>query len=309
MSVGALEPNMIVGPFMVAEAIARGGMATVYRAQRQDRPGGEVALKISRFAESDKRYGDAVRFEANLLEHLDHPNIVKLVPIPVPNQRVFPSAARAMQIRGNPWYYAMEYMEGGSLLTYVEKGGRLAIDVAVSIAYQVARGLLYMHKMGYAHLDTKVENILFRYPVKKGALLHVVLVDFGVSAQNVRGMQATGGTLLIMAPERLTPPEPGDPPLDAGKMDVYSLGVTMYRILTGQYPFIGNSQRTLISAILNDPVTPPNEHRADIPPDIAGLVMACLAKDQIDRIGLPELVADLERLPYRITRLTRELGG
>jgi serine/threonine-protein kinase len=303
MSVGVLGPNMMVGPFIIHEAIAKGGMATVYHASLPD-GSHEAALKVSRYAETDRRYGNALRFEADLLENLNHPNIVRLLPLPLPNVRIPPVTAKAMQVRGNPWYYAMEYMHGGPLLSYIEHGGTLPLDVAASIIYQVSRGLLYLHKVGYAHLDIKTENILLKYPLEKGAIIHPVIIDFGVAAQSSRGVQAAGGTLLIMAPERLAA-QTDDASIDASKLDVYSLGVTFYRLLTGQYPFAGFSQRALISAILNDPIVPPSDVYSGIPPEANALAMACLAKDQADRMDLPTLVAQLERLPYRITRLSR----
>lgn len=309
MSVGVIPEQTPIGPFMVTRALAKGGMATVYQAANTD-SGQEVAIKISRFAESDKRYGNALRFEADLLENLDHPNIVTVVPIPIPDTKILPVAAKAINQRGSPWYYTMEYLGGGSLTSYVEDGGILPADIVASMAYQVGRGLLYLHKKGFAHLDVKGDNILFRYPLKKGELLHSVMVDFGVAAQTSRGLEAAGGTLLIMAPERLAAPstDSGEKvPLDAAKMDTYALGVTMYRSLTGQYPFAGFNQRALIASILGSPVVPPGEIVRDMPPEVNSIVLRCLEKDPRERISLAALVAQLERLPYRLSRMNRDL--
>lgn len=305
MASGVMEDTAVVGPFRLLNQLARGGMATVYHAQHAE-TGEQVALKISRHAETDRRYGNALRFEADLLEKLDHPNIVSIKPIQLPGAKIPPYAAKALQMRGHPWYYTMEYLYGGSLLSYVPQGGVLPVDIVVSVFYQVARGLLYLHKQGYAHFDVKAENILFRYELKNGALLHPILIDFGVSAQTSRGLEATGGTLLIMAPERLSQNSAGSS-LDAGKMDVYSVGVTMFRMLTGQYPFTGFSQRALIGAILNDTPRPPSDYRPNIPEEIDALVLTCLERDQVNRLSLHHLVGHLERLPYRISRMNRHL--
>lgn len=305
MSAGVLSPNMTIGPYTIRQAMARGGMATVYYAALKD-GSSEVALKISRFAETDRRYGNALRFEADLLEKLNHPNIVNIEAIPLPGAKIPPFSAKALQIKGHPWYYTMEFLHGNSLLSYVQKGGTLPVDIAISIAYQVSRGLLFLHKHGYAHLDIKAENILFKYPLTKGELIHPVIIDFGVSAQTSRGLESTGGTLLIMSPERLSSGSE-EQDHDAGKMDVYSIGVTLYRILTGQYPFAGFSQRALISSILNDIPKPPDAIRKGIPEEVNTLVMNCLEKEQVNRPSLPHLVAFLERLPYRISRLNRDI--
>ena len=296
-----------IGPYAIHEQLAEGGMAYVYRATDLC-SGDEVALKVSRFAETDRRYGNALRFEADLLEQLDHPNIVKVLPIPLSGAKIPPYSAKALEVRGHPWYYAMEFLLGGVLIDYVEHGSALPVDVTCSVAYQIGRALLYLHERGYAHLDVKAENILFKYPLRKGALIQPVLLDFGVAAQNKQGVETTGGTLLIMAPERLDRPDNGaQRHLDASKMDVYALGVTCYRVLTGQYPFIGATQRALISAILSSPVIPPSEVRPSIPGEVNMLVLRCLEKDPTQRIGLREMVAYLERLPYRISRLNRNL--
>jgi serine/threonine-protein kinase len=311
MSVGVIPEDTRVGPFNIQRALARGGMATVYQAVENE-TGQEVAIKISRFAETDRRYGNALRFEADLLENLDHPNIVTVLPIPLPDTKILPVSAKALSQRGNPWYYTMEYLHGGSLTSYIEEGGILPADIVVSMAYQVSRALLYLLKKGYAHLDVKGDNILFRYPLRQGELLHAVIIDFGVAAQTSRGLEAAGGTLLIMAPERLAPPEleTGKPlPLDASKMDVYALGVTMYRTLTGQYPFAGFNQRALISSILGSPVVPPAEIVRDMPAEVNAIVLECLTKDPRKRLSLAELVAKLERLPYRISRMNRDLNS
>ena len=306
MGITVIPENTEVGPFRIQRALAKGGMAIVYQAV-EPRSGREVAVKVSRFAETDRRYGNALRFEADLLEQLEHPNIVNIVPIPLPGAKIPPSSAKAVQLSGHPWYYSMEFLNGNSLTNYVAQGGILPADVVSATMYQVCRGLLYLHKQGYAHLDIKTDNILFRYPLEKGALIHAVLVDFGVAAQTSLGNEAAGGTLLIMAPERLAPPEDDIMQLDAGKMDVYSVGVTMYRVLTGQYPFAGMNQRALIRSILNSPVIAPRNIVPDLPVELNTLVLDALAKDPEDRISLQALIANLEKLPYRIARLTRDI--
>jgi eukaryotic-like serine/threonine-protein kinase len=307
MELASAGPDSRIGPYIVHQPLAEGGMAYVFHAIQPG--GGEVALKVSRFAQTGQRYGDVLRHEAALLEQLDHPNIVKIMPIPLPGAEPPPFCASAVNVRGAPWYYAMEYLPGGALIDCVERGRTLPVDVACAVGYQMGRALLYLHEVGAAHLDVKAENILLKHSLRKGAVVHPVLVDFGVAAQNRHGVETTGGTLLIMAPERLDRPakSAGRQPLDASKMDVYSLGVTLYRVLTGQYPFTGTALRELISAILSSPVIPPSGLKPDIPGEVDALVLRCLEKDPAARIGLPALIATLERLPYRISRLQRDI--
>lgn len=303
MSSPASAPPARIGPYAVSGLLAEGGMAAVYRAAAPD--GTAVALKVSRHAETDSRYGSALRHEADLLSRLDHPNVVRALPIPV-EARLPVYAARAEDLPGAPWYFAMPLLEGGVLSEIV--GGRrvLPLGVAASVGYQIGRGLLHLHALGYAHLDVKPENILFRTPLGRGALVHPVLVDFGVAMQGSERLDGVGGTLLTMAPERLDPP-PGGAAVDASRLDAYALGVTLYRIVTGQYPFIGTTRSALISSIQHSRIIPAAELRAGVPPLLNAVITGCLARQPAQRLGLAEAVAALQAVPARITRMTTGL--
>lgn len=303
MSAPAAPAPPRIGPYAVGGLLAEGGMAAVYRAAAPD--GTPVALKVSRYAETDTRYGSALRNEADLLSRLDHPNVVRVLPIPV-EARLPVYAARAARLPGSPWYYAMPFLAGGVLSEIV--GGRrvLPLDVAAAVGYQIGRGLLHLHALGYAHLDVKPENILFRTPLGRGALVHPVLVDFGVAVQGTDRLDGVGGTLLTMAPERIDPP-PGGAPVDASRLDSYALGVTLYRIVTGQYPFIGTTRAALISSIQHSRIIPAAELRAGVPPLLSAVITGCLARQPGQRLTLADAVMALQAVPNRITRMTTGL--
>ncbi|MBM4422111.1 MAG: serine/threonine protein kinase [Chloroflexi bacterium] len=314
------EPTIgaTIGPFTIIEAMpaGHGGMARVYIASVGEHAAvtgasnveslpERVALKIARVGTPDSAsseqafYFEALNNEVETLKRLRHPNIVRLFPIPRGLPRN-PYAARATELDGMPWFCAMEYLSGGSLESRLKTVEALPLAEAMEIAYQVCLALDHIHLKGMAHLDVKPDNVLFRYPLNTGnvALRHLqpVLIDFGI-ANKMRKIGPPAGSIPFMAPERIrvmrgevAPEHFGD----QSKVDVYGLGVLLYRMLTGHLPYEGLPRDQLTSAILQTHPKTPREINAAISPKVDELVMATLEKDPGRRPRIEEVITRLD---------------
>ena len=281
-----------IGPFVVIEPMSKGGMAQIYRAHnpllRQD-----VALKVS-LVESKNQFqqnSNALRLEVDILSRLNHPGIIRILRVPLESAKEQPYMACARRLPGSPWYYAMEYLSGGSLHASMKGSGFLPFSLASAIGYRLAEALTYIHSRGVVHLDIKPENVLMRYSLLKGALIEPVLIDFGVAA-HTKEINASGGTLITMSPEYIRKIRGElDPQIrvDLEKVDIYALGVVIYRLWTGQYPFGGLTQGSLTSNILNGTLNPPRSINPSLPQQTDHLMQQWLAKDPIARPTLSEI--------------------
>jgi len=281
------------GRYKIEEEISRGGFATVYKASEQGREE-TVALKIG-IVNSDPGYARSIREEARLLSSLDHPSIVSLHQVPRPGRPSI-THANAVELPGSPPFFVMEYLCGGTLEDYLKQVGPLAPSEAAAIGLEVARGLDYSHRKNITHNDLKLENIVFRQPVQAGEPFEPVLVDFGI-ATRVR-LQVQAGSIYIMSPEQLAeaklelPPEQSED-MNPTKVDVWGMGVVLYRMLGGRLPFAGRNERTLTSQIMSARPTSLGK-LTKIPEELDELIIdGCLAKRPEQRISLLELGKEL----------------
>jgi len=301
-----LTPGSQVGPYTVVETFptGQGGMAVVCKAavQLPNRPLVYMALKVMRAGarnpEEERFFSDAINNEVQVLKQLLHPNIVRIYPIPMGGRRANPVIARDTSLPGSPWFFVMEYLEGGSLQSLLRKNGRLSVDEAAEIACQMGLALAHMHGKGIAHRDVKPDNVLFRSAVQANQRIEPVLVDFGIAAKLERiGLQA--GSIYYMSPERLLLVRGQLPPervTDQSAGDVYGLAAVLYQMLTGRRPFEGKSQDHITTAILNSEPTLPRKHNPEIPPEVEQLIMDALSKAPIRRPSAEEFVFRLEQL-------------
>ena len=312
-----LQPGTPIGPFIIESALpkAEGGMATVYMAIT-DRDGTiyRVALKLANTKANIKRqdaemlqhfYFEALSNEVEVLRKLHHPGIIRILPIPSKLRRN-PYIARATGLPAEPWYYTMEYLAGGTLESIIRKERRLPVNLAVEIVAQVCQALEYAHKNDVFHLDVKPNNIMFRRPWNREEVPEVVLVDWGIA--RAKGKAAKdAGNIYYMSPERLREDDAAGTEIviDAGPSDIYSLGVCLYRALTGHLPFEGRTRSGVTTAILNDTPTSPSQHmRAGaIRPDFEALILQMLHKNPKERPTPIELAETLDVVvpPPRVT--------
>lgn len=272
--------------FTIEETIASGGFATIYRARYAD---GDipVAIKIGRVHE-DPGYAKSLREEARILSQMSHRSVVKLIKLSRPGKPPI-DCARALEIPGRPYFYVMEFLAGGDLRDFLKRVNRLTVPEAAAIALEIARGLRHVHRRRYAHNDLKPENIVFREPVERDRPFSPVLVDFGI-ATRVR-LQLEAGTLYIMAPEQLARANLNRPPelfseVDPFKIDVWALGVLLYRMLGGKLPFEGRTERNLTDRILTSRPTS-LANLTGVPRELDSFILdGCLAKDPNERLDI-----------------------
>jgi serine/threonine-protein kinase len=268
-------------------------MATVVRAVGKD--GIEVALKISRLA-SDPFYATALKAETEILQKLDHPGVVKIYPIHSDIGKMV-YMERATELTGHPWFFVMEFLEGASLRDYLKQVNILTPGEATAVARDVSLALSYVHSKGYTHNDVKTDNILFRKLLTKNSCFEPVLIDFGIAAK-IRRIQRDAGALQWMSPERLHQVREELAPevqVDPVKVDVYAVGVLLYRMLTTKMPFTGLTDSGVTSAILYK--TPESIHTVNpkVPPDLDELILSCMAKRPEARPTTSQLVTELKR--------------
>jgi len=254
----------IAGRYQIEEVLGQGGMATVYAARHRlvDRP---CAVKVM---SPQYTYNEVIRErfrrEAKAAQKLAHPNIIEIF-----DQGETPDGLV---------FLVMELLRGETLADVLEHG-KVPLERGLPIMIQIARALARAHDLEVIHRDLKPENIfLARLP--NGAD-QVKLLDFGI-ARSMQDSRLTGagevfGTPQYMAPERITSIEAGP------AADLYSLGVIIYEMVTGTFPFDATDVTTYFIKHLKEAPVSPKKHDASIPGELERLVMECLAKDAKDR--------------------------
>lgn len=271
-----------LGKYAVQALIGRGAMAAVYLAKDTDL-GRPVALKV--LLGSTARNPEQVRrfqMEAMAAAPLQHANIVRIYDAGILN--------------GVP-FIAMEYVEGESLERFLQRRGVVPWQHALQIALQIADALDCAHRAGIVHRDVKPANILLD---KQG---RIRLSDFGIANIKHRPTTPTPEDQFLGTPEYMSPEQCAGSGDLAPSTDLFSLGVTLYRMLSGEMPFHGASTVALIKSISED--TPPrlNQIIPGLPDDVARLVAHLLEKERHQRPASARWVCE------QIARLQRENGG
>ncbi len=275
------------GGYRIVETIGSGALATLYKAE-QESLGRTVAIKAlkSTIAPSSS-FASQIDREAKILAELFHANVVLLV-----DYR--PSAAGATA------FLVLEYVDGPSLAELVARRRVLRPEAACAIAYQVAEGLAHAHERGVVHRDIKPQNVLLS---RRG---DVKIIDFGIAQRErlpsmaeplTSGSAAEGrtheafGTPAYMSPEQIL----GDT-VDA-RSDLFSLGVVLYRMLTGTRPFEQDTKgtapgRASAERLRRDAPVPFRERAPDVPRPLERIVMKLLQKNASDRHGSARELAE-----------------
>ncbi|HEX3854172.1 MAG TPA: protein kinase [Polyangiaceae bacterium] len=254
----------IAGRYQIEEVLGQGGMATVYAARHRlvDRP---CAVKVmSAQYTRNEVIRERFRREAKAAQKLAHPNIIEIF-----DQGETPDGLV---------YLVMELLQGETLADLLEQG-KVPLERGLPIMIQIARALARAHDLEVIHRDLKPENIfLARGP---NGTDQVKLLDFGI-ARSMQDSRLTGagevfGTPQYMAPERITSIEAGP------SADLYSLGVIIYEMVTGTFPFDAIDITSYFIKHLKEEPVSPKKHDPSIPSELERLVMECLAKDAKDR--------------------------
>lgn len=201
----------------------------------------------------------------------------------------------ARELPGLPWYFAMEYLEGGTLNQYVSLCGPLSVPEATNIVGNVGLALAYMHARSLTHLDVKAENVVFRKRIIRGEPFNPVLVDYGTAA-GVRKYKDEAGSWYVMSPERVRGATGREPPeqatrYDPRKSDIWSLGIVLYQALANALPFSATNHKRLTSQILNDTPVQLHKWNKKVPKKLDDFVVdKCLAKRPEDRPDISEFL-------------------
>jgi serine/threonine protein kinase len=252
-----------LGPYDILGRLGRGGMGTVYKARHRELDK-VVAVKV--LSTASQQAVARFRTEMKAVGRLDHPNIV--------------AAHDAGQV-GDMHYLVMDFVEGLDLARLAERAGPLSVADACELARQAAVGLRHAHDRGLVHRDVKPSNLM----LARGG---VKVLDLGLARMRgpgpAEGATASGvllGTADYVAPEQIGQAQTAD-----GRADVYGLGATLYFLLAGVPPFGGEGHPSWIDKLRahrEEPVPPLRERRAEVPPALAALVGAMLAKAPADR--------------------------
>lgn len=277
----AEQPLQKLGPYELVAKLGEGGMGAVYKAQHEHL-GKTVAIKIlPATALRDPALVGRFRREMKAVGALHHPNIV--------------GAHDAGEAAG-VHFLVMEYVAGEDLSTLLKENGPLSVEQAISCTLQTARGLEFAHRKGIVHRDIKPANLLLD---EEGTLkiLDMGLARLDDNAHNLaaqEGLTQTGqvmGTVDYMAPEQAFDTHRAD-----AKADVYSLGCTLYRILTGQNAFAGDTIVQKILAHREKPIPSLRTLRPEVPAAFDKIFQRMMAKQPEDRIAMAEVVQEFAAL-------------
>ncbi len=264
--------GMIVGDrYEILERIGTGGMSDVYKA-KDHKLNRMVAVKVLKQEFSENaNFVSKFRVEAQAAAGLAHPNIVNVYDVGEEN---------------GVYYIVMELVEGITLKKYIEKKARLSVKEAVSIAIQVSMGIEAAHNNHIIHRDIKPQNIIIS---KEGK---VKVTDFGIAKA------ATSNTITsnVMGSVHYTSPEQARGGYSDEKSDVYSLGITMFEMLTGRVPFNGETTVAIAIKHIQEEMPSPRDYVSEIPVSVEQIVFKCCQKSPDRRYqSMGELITDLKR--------------
>ncbi len=262
---------MIADRYEILEKIGTGGMSDVYKA-KDHKLNRFVAVKVLKQEFSENaNFVSKFRIEAQAAAGLMHPNIVNVYDVGE---------------EGENHYIVMELVEGITLKKYIEKKARLSVKEAVSIAIQVSMGIEAAHNNHIIHRDIKPQNIIIS---KEGK---VKVTDFGIAKA------ATSNTITsnVMGSVHYTSPEQARGGYSDEKSDIYSLGVTMFEMLTGRVPFNGETTVAIAIKHIQEEFPSPRDYVPEIPVCVEQVVFKCCQKSPDRRYqSMSELIVDLKQ--------------
>ncbi|MBD5548151.1 MAG: Stk1 family PASTA domain-containing Ser/Thr kinase [Lachnospiraceae bacterium] len=267
-----IKIGMIIGDrYEILEKIGTGGMSDVYKA-KDHKLNRLVAAKVLKQEFSENaNFVSKFRIEAQAAAGLAHPNIVNVYDVGEEN---------------GIYFIVMELVEGITLKKYIEKKARLSVKEAVSIAIQVSMGIEAAHNNHIIHRDIKPQNIIIS---KEGK---VKVTDFGIAKA------ATSNTITsnVMGSVHYTSPEQARGGYSDEKSDIYSLGVTMFEMLTGRVPFNGETTVAIAIKHIQEEMPSPREYISEIPVSVEQIVFKCCQKSPDRRYqSMGELIVDLKQ--------------
>jgi len=266
--------STFAGRYQIIEELGKGGMGKVYKVFDQEVQA-KMALKLIRPEVSvDKSTIDRFRNELKIARDISHKNICRMYDL---------------GREAGSYFITMEYVSGEDLKSFIRRSRQLVVGTAILIAKQVCDGLAEAHRAGVVHRDLKPGNIMID---KEG---NAKIMDFGIARSiSVKGI--TGAGVMIGTPEYMSPEQVEGKEVDQ-RSDIYSLGIILYEMLTGQVPFEGDTPFTIGVKQKSEIPKDPRSLNAQIQQDLSRLILKCLEKDKERRYqSADELKADLEKI-------------
>ncbi len=262
---------MLAGRYEIVGRIGSGGMADVYKAM-DHKLNRFVAVKVMKPEfQSDSTFISKFRREAQAAAGLANPNIVNVYDVG--------------EDQGN-YYIVMELVEGITLKEYIVKKGKLSVREATSIAIQVGMGLAAAHDQGIVHRDVKPQNIIISTDGK------VKVTDFGIA----RAASSNTISANAMGSVHYSSPEQVRGGYSDARSDIYSLGITLYEMVTGKVPFDGETTVAIAIKHLQDEMEAPSRYTPDLPYSLEQIIYKCTQKSVERRYqSMNDVIADLKR--------------
>lgn len=251
-----MEGKRLSGRYEILNRIGGGGMAVVYKAKDMSLHRNVAVKVLSESLSNDSEFIRRFSREAQAAASLSHPNIVNVYDV---------------GRDGYTHFIVMELVEGPTLKQYIQEQGPLSVEEAAEIAIQICDGLSNAHENGIVHRDIKPHNILL------GSNGRVKVTDFGIArAASSSTITQTGS---VMGSVHYFSPEQARGGVITEKSDIYSLGIVLYEMLTGQIPFDGDSAIAIALQHLQEPVVDPRSINPEIPDNIVKILLRSLEKD------------------------------
>jgi eukaryotic-like serine/threonine-protein kinase len=286
-----LEDAVFNGRYKIIEKVGGGGMADVYKAEDQVL-GRTVALKIlhKQFA-SDEGFLERFRREARAAAKLTHPNIVSIYDVGE---------------EGGVHFIVMEFVKGMTLKKLIQKDAPLSTEKVVHISMQIAKAMEFAHEHEIIHRDIKPQNVII---TDNG---EIKVTDFGIARAGATSTMTRTGA--VMGTAHYISPEQAQGSIVGPTTDIYSLGVVMYEMATGELPFRGENPVSVALKHINDTPIPPRSVFGDIPVSLEAVIIKCMTKNPNERYRSADAVREdlkrvIEGLPVKIVGAATPAAG
>ena len=277
--------STFAGRYQIIEELGKGGMGKVYKALDADLKE-KVAIKLIKpEVAADKNTIERFRNEMKFARKIRHKNVCQMYDL---------------NKEEGIHYITMEYVHGEDLKRLIRKIGQMSAGQVISIAVQVCEGMAEAHRLGVVHRDLKPQNIMVD---EEG---NARIMDFGI-ARSVKGKGITGAGVMIGTPEYMSPEQVEGKEIDQ-RSDIYSLGVILYEMVTGQVPFEGDTPFTIGMKHKGEIPQNPKELNTQISDDLSNLILKCMEKDKEQRYqSAGEVRSELTSIEKGIPTTEREI--
>ena len=263
----SLKEGDLLGSYRIRKPLGKGGMGEVYLALHT-KLNVLRAIKIlpARYCSADKKFGERFLQEARMAIQLDHPNVISVYDAEFDEKK-------------DIYYSVMEYVDGGTVRNAIRSLGSYMERQALMIVLKVSEALIAAENANLVHRDIKPDNIMLtRNGVVKLADLGIAKTSFNSNQERKKERTSLTGTPAYMSPEQTLDPNSVDI-----RADIYSLGVTLFEMLTGAKPYTGSETVDIVKKVMEEPVPDPRKRNPQISKACSALVMRMMAKNKEDR--------------------------